>query len=143
MPRTQSRTQARRRREERREASDTTWIAITSRAAEILNQQNFADGDAPSLLTIAGIEFDLHNDIVVPIVSLKEVVLFDCGYGRRTKRRARRYDLVTAPATWKLKCNRIYNCYDKKTKTSLRVRIIRRTKFQGLGEKYYKYEVVG
>jgi len=109
----------------------------------MLNQQNFADGDAPSLLTIAGVEFNLHNDIVVPVLSLKEVALYDCGYGRRTRRRTRRYDLVTAPSSWKLKCNRIYNCYDKKTKTSFRVRIIRRTKFQGLGEKYYKYEVVG
>lgn len=123
---------------ERRQASDEAWIAVTARAAELLNQQNFADDNVPSLLTIACVEFS-QDEIMVPILSLKEVTLFDHGYGKRTRRRMRRFELVTAPTNWKLKCNRIYNCYDKKTKTSFRVRVIRRTKYQGLGEKYYKY----
>jgi len=134
---TQTKT-ARQKRVERRQASDDAWIAVTARAAELLNQQNFADGNIPSLLTIACVEFS-QQEIIVPVLSLKEVTLFDSGYGKRTRRRTRRHELVTAPSTWKLKCNRIYNCYDKKTKTSFRVRIVRRTKFQGLGEKYYKY----
>ena len=122
-----------------REQADSAWLAVTSRAAELLNQQNFGDDDAPSLLTIAGIEFGVE-EITVPVVSLRTVTLFDCGYGKRVKRRARRYELVTYPMSIKLKCKRIYNCWDPKTKTAFRVRIVRRTKYQGLGERYYKYE---